>query len=296
MKKFISYLESKVFRRSLIYAITIAFTLFMLLLFFLRIYTHHNRSIIVPDFSDLPVEVASKLIDVRHLRYEIFDSIYVSTSEPGVVIDQHPKPGLQVKKNRKIYLTINASSPEKMVMPDLQGITLREARNKITVAGLRLGRLSYRYSIAKNVVLEQQLNGQVIAPGDTLLKGSSVDLVLGKGLSDEKSMVPNLVGLTVEQAITKAADAFFTINTSIPDETVKENEEVKAIIYRHHPAHSANVLVPLGTQITVWITTDSTKIPGYSKNDSVNYAWPELNDDDHVEIIEDDSYDYDYPD
>ncbi len=296
MKDFISYLKSKVFLRILVYAVTIAFTLLVVLLVGLRIYTHHNRSIIVPDFSDLPVDVAAKLIDTRHLRYEIFDSIFITTREPGVVIDQHPKPGFLVKKNRKVYLTINANSPEKMVMPDLLGITLREARNKISIAALRLGRLSYRYSIAKNVVLEQQLNDHIIEPGDTLLKGSAIDLVLGKGLSDEKSRVPNLIGLTVEQAIIKAADAFFTINTSIPDETVKEGQGSIPIIYRHHPAHSASVLVPLGTQITVWITTDSTKVPGYAKSDTSDYAWPELNEDENVEIIEDDSYDYDYPD
>ena len=296
MKDFISYLKSKTFLRTLVYMVTLAFTLFMVLLISLRIYTHHNPSIVVPDFSDLPVDVAAKLIDSRHLRYEIFDSIYVTNRDPGVVIDQHPKPGFLVKKNRKVYLTINANSPEKIVMPDLLGITLREARNKITIASLRLGKLSYRYSIAKNVVLEQQLNGKVIDPGDTLLKGSSIDLVLGKGLSDEKSSVPDLIGLTVEQAINKASDYFFTINTSIPDETVKEGQDIVPFIYRHHPAHSANVQVPLGTQITVWVTTDSTKLPGFAGSDTSNYAWPELNEGEHVEVTEDDSYDYDYPD
>lgn len=250
----------------------------------------------MPDFTDLPVDITARLIDARHLRYEIFDSIYVAKREPGVVIDQHPKPGALVKKNRKIYLTINANSPEKMIMPDLVGITLREARNKITVAGLRMGKLSYRYSIAKNVVLEQQINDKIIEPGDTILRGSTINLVLGKGLSNEKSMVPNLIGLTVEEAITKATDAFFTINTSIPDETVEENTETVPIIYRHHPAHSPNVLVPLGTQIIVWVTADSTKLPGYDETDTTDYTLQELNEVDNVEITEDDSYDYDYPD
>lgn len=296
MKDFIGFLKSKMFIRTLVYMVTLAFTILMLLLVGLRIYTHHNRAILVPDFSDLPVDVAAKLIESRHLRYEIFDSIFVTTRDPGVVIDQHPKAGLSVKKNRKVYLTINASSPEKITMPDLLGITLREARNKITVTSLRLGKLSYRYSIAKNVVLEQQFEGRIIEPGDTILKGSAIDLVLGKGLSNEKSMVPNLIGLTVEEAITRASDNFFTINTFIPDETVETNRENKAIIYRQHPAHSAHVMVPLGTQITTWVTSDTTKVPGYMKSDTSDYGWPELNEAENVETIEDDSYDYDYPD
>jgi beta-lactam-binding protein with PASTA domain len=181
-------------------------------------------------------------------------------------------------------------------MPDLVGITLREARTKIIVAGLRLGKLSYRYSIAKNVVLEQQFDGQIIEPGDTVLKGCAVDLVLGKGLSDEKSMVPNLIGLTMEQAIIKATDAFFTINTSIPDETVEESSEIVPFIYRHHPPYSPKVLVPLGTQITVWITTDSTKVADFIKKDSTNYIWEELHEHNDIENTEDDSYDYDNSD
>jgi len=296
MREFVNYLKSKVFLRSLVYAVSIAFTLLMFLLLYLRIYTHHNRSIIVPDFSDLPVDVAAKLIDSRHLRYELFDSVYIAERERGVVIDQHPKPGLQVKKNRKIYLTINANSPEKMIMPDLVGITLREARTKINGAGMRMGKLSYRYSIAKNVVLEQQLDGSIIQPGDTLLKGSAIDLVLGKGLSNEKSMVPDLIGLTMEKAIDKATDAFFTVNTSIPDETIEEDQETEPIIFRQHPARRADILVPLGTQITVWVTADSTKLSEYTEQDSNHYAKPEFNEVENVEIIEDDSYDYDYPD
>ena len=296
MKEFVNYIKSKLFLRTLIYAASIAFTMLMFLLLYLRLYTHHNRSVVVPDFADLPIDVAASLIESRHLRYEIFDSIYIVDRDRGVVIDQHPKPGLQVKKDRKIYLTINANSPEKMIMPDLVGITLREARTKISVAGLRLGKLGYRYSIAKNVVLEQQADGNIVQPGDTILKGSAIDLILGKGLSDEKSMVPDLFGLTMEEAIDKATNAFFTVNTSIPDETIEVNEESVPVIFRQHPAHRENILVPLGTQITVWITTDSTKLSLTDEQDPNDHTKQDLNEVDNAEIIEDDSYDYDYTD
>jgi len=250
----------------------------------------------VPDFSGLPVTDAEKIIKERHLRFDILDSIYVAATDPGVIIDQYPRAGLSVKKNRRVYFTINANSPEKMLMPDMVGITMREARARLNVAGLKVGRLSYRYSIAKNVVLEQQINGKIITPGDTLVKGSSIDLVLGKGLSDEKTMVPDLVGLTVEQATNKALDAFFTINTSIPDETVEDNPEIKPFIFRHHPPHRDNLTVPLGTQITVWVTTDSAKLSGTAGDQSKESMWDdETNDVNDGETFEDDSYDYDDP-
>jgi len=295
MKDFLAFLKSKLFLRNLIYLFTGALTLFMILLFYLNIYTHHGRSILVPDFSELPVDDAKKIIRQQHLRFDILDSIYVATSDPGVIIDQYPRAGASVKKNRRIYFTINANSPEQMLMPDLVGITLREARARINVAGLKLGKLSYRYSIAKNVVLEQQLDGTIINPGDTLVKGSEIDLILGKGLSDEKTMVPDLIGLTFDQAVNKASDAFFTINTSIPDETVESNSDIKPFIFRHHPPHKESILVPLGTQITVWVTTDSMKLPEFSGELSNDQAWDETNNVNDGETIEDDSYDYDDP-
>ncbi len=295
-KEIIEYLRSKVFMKNLMIGVGLIIGLLIVLLLFLRIYTHHNRSVIVPDFSDIPVDVAAKIIKERKLRYEIFDSVFISTREKGVVIDQHPKPNQAVKKNRKIYFTINANSPEKMVMPDLVGITLREARTKIDVAGLKIGRLTYRFDIAKNVVLEQQYKGKEVAAGDTVFKGSSIDLVLGKGLSNEKTMVPNLIGMTVEEAENRAADAFFTISSAIPDQKIKDDETTVFKIYRQHPIHDKGVVVPLGSPITVWITADSVKLEGYISGDSTYHSGTELKDAEHAETVEEDNYDYDSPD
>jgi beta-lactam-binding protein with PASTA domain len=297
MKDFFAFLKSRLFLKNLALAFGIAIGILILTLLSLRIYTHHNHSVAVPDFSDLPVEIAEQQIENRKLRFEIFDSIFVAEQEKGVVIDQHPKAGSLVKKNRKIYLTINANAPEKIVMPDLVGITLREARTKISVAGLKLGKLRYRYDMAKNVVLIQEFHGEEIPAGDTILKGSMIDLVLGKGLSDEKTMAPDLIGLNFEEAKTKAADAFFTTSNPIADQSVSEEDTLSPFIYRQHPIPSKTNLLPLGTQITIWVTLDSTKLPGYSESDSVEYAWPELNEVDDVEITdEEDTYDYNYSD
>jgi eukaryotic-like serine/threonine-protein kinase len=295
-KELKDYLRHPTLIQNIFLGIGIVIVLLLFLLIFLRIYTLHNRSVTVPDFSDLPVEDAARLSHNRKLRYEIFDSVYVSSRDKGVVIEQHPKPGSIVKKHRKIYLTINANSPEKILMPDLVGITLREARTKIDVAGLKLGRLTYRYDMAKNVVLEQQYKDDILEAGDTVFKGSAIDLILGKGLSDEKTMVPDLLGMTLERAKDKASDAFFTIGTTIPDQSVEENDTLILRVYRQHPVHSPNILFPLGSQITLWITSDTALLNGHAPKDSADYIWPELNDAHHDENAEDNSSDYDYPD
>lgn len=294
MNNFFSYLRSKTFLKNLSIAIGIAVILLMVLLVIIRIYTNHGKSVAIPDFTDFSIEEAEKHITKRKLRFEILDSVYVAEKAGGVIIDQYPIPGSLVKKNRKIYFTINASSPEKILMPNLVGITLREARTKIQSAGLNIGKLRYRYDMAINVVLEQQLNGQLIEAGDTLLKELSIDLILGKGLANERSMVPDLIGLTVEIAKNKAADALFTISTSIPDNSIEKNDTAIVFIYRQHPVRDNNVRVPLGTQITLWITIDSTKLPGYEEADST-FVLDDLNiSNEDYNDVEDDTYPDDY--
>ncbi len=294
MNNFLHYLRSRIFIKNLLLAIGLAITLLIVLLLFLRIYTHHGRSIAIPDFSDLPVEDAGKYIAKRKLRYEILDSVYVAEKDGGIIVDQYPRPGSLVKKNRKIYFTINAHSPEKILMPDLVGITLREARTKIEIAGLKIGKLIYRYDMAINVVLEQHLNGEPIEAGDTVPKGISVDLILGKGLANERSMVPNLIGLSVEEAKNKAADALFTISTAIPDNSIINNDTITPFIFRQHPVRAENVRVPLGTQITLWITIDSTKLSGEGITDST-IVWDNAkNTNDDYEDVEEDTYSDDY--
>lgn len=296
MNNFKAYLKSKILLKNLLLAAGIAIVIVALLFLFMRIYTHHNRYVAVPDYKDLPIEDAIKYTEERKLRYEIFDSIFVSDREKGVVIDQHPKAGSMVKKRRRVYFTINAVSPEKISMPDLTGITLREARTKISIAGLNLGKLRYRYDMAKNVVLEQEFNGDPIEPGDTILKGSPVDLVLGKGLSNERTSVPDLIGLTYEAAQDKAADAFFTTSSPIADQTVIDEEELIPFVYRQHPVHSSSNLLPLGTQITVWVTLDSAKLEEFADSAHIDKTIQDYNEVDNVEDIEDHNTDYDYSD
>jgi hypothetical protein len=180
-------------------------------------------------------------------------------------------------------------------MPDLVGITLREARTKITVAGLKLGSLSYRYDMAKNEVLDQLIDGEIIEAGDTVLKGSAIDLVLGKGLGNESARVPDLIGLSYEDARNKAAEAFFATSSPIADNSIVENDTLVPFVYRQHPVHSSSNLARLGTQITLWVTLDSTKLQDFTEGDSTDITFPEPKEVEDVENTEDDPYYNDYP-
>ncbi len=179
-------------------------------------------------------------------------------------MDQNPPPELQVKKGRTIFLTINAIIPEMTRMPDVVGISLRQARAIIETAGLKIGRLSYVPDIAVNNVLQQKYKGDVIEEGDSIPKGAVIDLVLGRGLSDDKTAAPDLIGLHLNTAIDKITVRYLNLGAIIYDGTVETQEDsLDAFIWKQRPVFDSESLLNLGSAVDIWLTVDSTKLPDF---------------------------------
>ena len=227
----------------------------------LKIVTRHNNDLSVPDFSGLSLEDALRTAENRELRIEVFDSVFLSDFEKGTVVEQHPRAGFMVKKNRKVFLTMNAMNPERVAMPDLVDLTFIQARAKLESFGLKIGKISYEPDIAQNMVLSQRMNGRNLVPGDSVVKGAKVDLVLGKGLSDEETDVPDIVGRSLEEANIMASDRFLSIGATVHDQSIVTSEdEQKAVVFRQKP--QPGMSLPMGSAIDVWLTLDSAKIAG----------------------------------
>lgn len=276
-RKLIQYIEARIVLRNLVLAFLILLFGTMVIMQILKVVTRHNQNLTVPDFAGLTLEDAVSAAGERNLRVEVFDSVFMADRERGTVVEQHPAAGEKVKKNRKIFLTMNAMNAEKVAMPDLVDLTFRQAGAKLESFGLKVGHISYEPDIAINVVLAQRMKGRTVEPGDSVIKGSSVDLVLGKGLSDEQTGVPNLVGLNFEQARIAASDRFLSIGAAVPDQTIiTAEDQAGAVIFRQKPEPGQNITLPLGSSIDVWITLDSTKVPagygGYPVSDTLTGA------------------------
>jgi beta-lactam-binding protein with PASTA domain len=261
-KKLIRYVEDRIVLRNLILAFLIFFFGITFIMQILKIYTRHNQELTVPDFGGLTLQEALHAAQDHDLKARVLDSVFISDHEKGTVVEQNPLAGRKVKKNRMIYLTMNAINPEKVATPDLVDLTLRQARARLESFGLKVGQISYEPNIAINVVLAQRLHGRNIVAGDTIVKGTSIDLVLGKGLSDEQTSIPNLVGLTLEQAKILASDRFLSIGAAVPDQTlVSDEDDPNSFVFRQRPEAGKGNTLPMGSSIDVWITLDSTKIP-----------------------------------
>jgi beta-lactam-binding protein with PASTA domain len=270
--KFLSFLFSKTFLKHLLIAVGISLVILISILLWIRIYTHHGQAITVPDMTGLSEEEVMIITGSKNLRFEITDSIFFKELPKGTVARQNPKPGSKVKENRRIYLTMNAVNPEMVTMPAVTGVTLRQARSSLESYGLVLGKITYKPHLAVNLVLEQRYKNQVIDPGKMVAKGSDIELVLGKGLSDETTELPDLIGYNLFMAREMLADRYLNPGAVIYDGTIKnETDTATAFIWKQRPEYKSGNQLKLGANVDLWLTVDSLKLPspGLPENESM---------------------------
>jgi eukaryotic-like serine/threonine-protein kinase len=263
MKKAFQFIIGNFYLRNLSLVIILSIILIVLTFSFLRVYTHHGQAMSVPNLFGLTEKEAATELEKRELKYLLIDSVYITTEKKGVVVDQIPKPEYKVKKDRTIFLTINSHTPEKVVMTDLIGFSYRQAQFELNNRGLEIGRLIPVPDIKKGMVLRQKINGSLIMKGDTILKGSKIDLEIGDGNSNERVTVPDLINMNVVQAKNKLNSLYLNM-ADIFDNTVLSREDtLHALAFRQKPEASKWARLPLGSFVDVWFTIDSTKMPGY---------------------------------
>ena len=137
---------------------------FIFLLFVgLHFHTRQNNLIEVPDLFQVQLIDANEMLSDLKLNFEVIDSTHFNPEiSPFSVLEQQPRAFEQVKRGRKIYLTLNPSTYRKVSIPNVVQVT-------------------YRNNIGKDMVLALRFEGDEIEPGEKIPKSSKVDLVLGNG-------------------------------------------------------------------------------------------------------------------
>ncbi|MCU0473529.1 MAG: PASTA domain-containing protein [Bacteroidales bacterium] len=271
------FIFSKTFMKHLGLAVIITVGVIMILLLWLNIYSRHGQSRKVPDFFGLTMEQTAALAKKSKMKYLIIDSVYTSLVPRGCVAEQNPRPGFKVKKWRSIALTINAFRPEMVAMPNLVDLPLRQAKALIESSGLEMGNKTYKSDLSIDVVLNQLHKGKDIAENDSIQKGSIIDLVLGKGLSNQRTSVPNLIGMNLKPAKDRILNTSLNLGTYILDNTILTTEDtLNAFVYKQNPEFKDDATLQYGSSIYIWLTIDSLKLPNDSLTIVADTLLPEL--------------------
>jgi len=174
------------FWKTIALMLAVSFLIIILTFASLRIFTRHGQSFIVPDLTGLTMNHLGMLEQDYRFRFIVIDSVFDETQPAGTIIRQNPWPGSTVKRGRQFYITLVATMPDMVRMPNLIDLSLRQATSQLQTLGLRVGTITYRWDMEfQGAVMEQRYRGMQINPGENIRRGSSVDLVISGGPQDE---------------------------------------------------------------------------------------------------------------
>jgi beta-lactam-binding protein with PASTA domain len=220
----------------------------------LNSFTRHGVEISVPDFSDM---IYSELIEdpaYENFDFIIVDSVFDQSREYNAVVSQNPKPESKVKPGRSIYLTVVASQPEQVKVPELKDLSLRNATSLLQTYGLKVGKLSYVPDFAKNAVIQQKYKGEEIEPGQKVVKGAGIELVLGLGDQHELLPVPLLIGKTHSEA----ARIIHSSSLNLGPEHFEPGDDTSSVrVYRQSPNFTDKSVARYGAEVELWYKSDA---------------------------------------
>ncbi len=230
---------------------------------YLPLVTKHGESITVPDLEGMSMEEAQTFLTKRNLRLEVFDSTFIPGIEPMTIISQNPSPMVNVKENRKIYITVTPRYAPKVLFPDVIDISFQMVEKILRNNGLVLGKIQYRPDLAQNAVLETLLNGIRIKPGDSVYKGSTIDIVVGDGRGSDRFLVPKLEGLSLEDA------EYIILGSGLQIGLIEyeENDEIElGQIIRTKPSHANGDIIRIGDVINLWVSGNNVQNETFSED------------------------------
>ena len=188
----------------------IGFIVFVLIAVFswLRLYTHHGQKLTLPNYVDQPLD--GSIEDAKSQTFEIIvnDSVHIVGKEGGIIQNQNPKGGTQVKEKRKIYVTITKYKADQVDLSDIRffGEDYTQVQALLRTKSINSVIREEKFDrLTQNSVLEVWYKDKMVrnnrAPTEQLVvdKGETLSFVISSsdgGYSD----VPDLIGRTVEEA------------------------------------------------------------------------------------------------
>ena len=217
----------------------------VLVFMFIKIYARQGQEYELPDVVGSHIE-EFQANNPLELDIVVMDSIFRPGQEGGLILTQDPKPGTMVKQGRKIYITMTAYTPEDAVLPELAGLTVRQAVSELMSEGLEVGKLTFVEDPYKNIIVDQTCKGKTIYAGQQIERGSVVDLIVGIGDSSGRSVVPFAIGKTRDKVRRDILSASLNVGREHFN-GVKHRET--AVVYRQEPDYTGVSKYPYGTEV-----------------------------------------------
>lgn len=160
------------------------------------IITRHGDEFPLPDFTSQRIIEAEAGVEDLNLNFEISSEEYSPGVEKGVILAQFPIAGTKVKEDRVIRFVVSLGQ-KNVPIPQLAGLSVRQAMLDLETAGLELGEIAWAFSdtLPEKVVVFSYPN-----VGTEIPLGTPVNLMVNRGRASNFTFMPKIIGLTLDEA------------------------------------------------------------------------------------------------
>ena len=219
------------------------------------------NEVVVPSVVGKQIDTARNILLSHNLRVSLSEA-YSDKVPAGHVISQQPEADSTVKEQRAIMLVVSKGG-EITNIPDLRGLNRRDAELQIKNAGLVLGRVDEQY--AQDSVQDNVLS-QNPRPPAQVAKGTAIDLVVSKGPSPRKLVLPDFQGLAISN-----------VTAQLENLKLKPGKITEVSNDRATPGTVVGQNPPAATEVmegsVIDLTVTKTAVAG--KRTTVHFAVPE---------------------
>ena len=211
-----------------------------------------GERVTVPDLSKRTEDEAKAAL--KKLRLGVNVQTGTSDDVPeGQVYDQSPAAGTKVDVHTQVTINIS-SGKEKFSLDDVTGMQYQQAQAQLENDGLVVSlEFDYSDSVGSDKVISTSPKA-----GSQVAKGDTITITASKGKETKTTIVPNLLGRNIDDAIQMIKDAGLTYNGKSSDysDSYSENQVMNQSI-------SAGKTVDEGTTISLTVSLGS-RVTSYS--------------------------------
>lgn len=168
---------------------------------------HSNKVVTMPDIRGMTVTGAETQLGSMSLEVEVSRQRAHPSIPAGMILDQNPGPESRIRGGRTVRV-VTSSGPPEGSLPNLAGLSLRQAEITLQRENFRLGRV---LKVRKVGVTEPVVAYQNPMAGTDLYKGAVVDLVVAQPGAAELLRMPDLRGMPLFRARQAISDAGFIL-------------------------------------------------------------------------------------
>lgn len=211
-----------------------------------------GERVTVPDLSNNTQDEAKAAL--KKLRLGVNVQTGTSDDVPeGKVYDQSPAAGTKVDVHTQVTIYIS-SGKETFSLDDVTGMQYQQAQAQLENDGLVVSlEFDYSDSVGSDKVISTSPKA-----GSQVAKGDTITITASKGKETKTTIVPNLLGQNIDDAIQMIKDAGLTYNGKSSDysDSYSENQVMNQSI-------SAGKTVDEGTTISLTVSLGS-RVTSYS--------------------------------